>query len=116
MGAGDSSVKTMPVSLVFPMDHPDHSSLESLSDLENTEILLANHVGGRIYRDLTYMGFKTRTLPERRWFLCRLESGSWRFLMGSIAANRRCDQRRVNGRSLALVSRGSPRLDPCPQK
>ena len=53
--------------LWYSHGHPDHLSAESLSNLSDKEILLANHVGGRIARDLTNMGFRTRVLPEREW-------------------------------------------------
>lgn len=53
--------------LWYSHGHPDHLSAESLSNLSDKEILLANHVGGRISRDLTAMGFRVRILPEREW-------------------------------------------------
>jgi hypothetical protein len=51
----------------FSHGHPDHLNIESLSDLPNKQILLANHVGGRISRDLAAMGLNVRILPEREW-------------------------------------------------
>jgi hypothetical protein len=53
--------------LWFSHGHPDHLNPDSLGDLENKELLLANHVGGRIYSDLTAMGLNVRILPERQW-------------------------------------------------
>jgi len=53
--------------LWFSHGHPDHLSLESIHELSDKEILLADHVGGRIARDLTSLGLKTRVLPERKW-------------------------------------------------
>jgi len=47
--------------------HPDHLSLESVNDLPNKQFLLANHVGGRIHRDLKALGINVRILPEREW-------------------------------------------------
>jgi len=53
--------------LWFSHGHPDHLNLESISDLHNKQVLLANHVGGRIYDDLTSLGLNVRILPEREW-------------------------------------------------
>lgn len=47
--------------------HPDHLNLESISDLPGKKFLLANHVGGRIFQDLTAMGLNVTVLPEREW-------------------------------------------------
>jgi hypothetical protein len=53
--------------LWFSHGHPDHLNLESLEGLSNKQILLANHVGGRIHRDLLEMGLDVLILPEREW-------------------------------------------------
>lgn len=47
--------------------HPDHLNLDSITDLSDKEILLADHRGSRIKNDLSGMGFKVRVLPERTW-------------------------------------------------
>jgi hypothetical protein len=47
--------------------HPDHLSVESLEQLRNATVLLPNHVGGRIRRDLEELRFRVRVLPDRTW-------------------------------------------------
>ncbi|MSR46209.1 MAG: MBL fold metallo-hydrolase [Planctomycetes bacterium] len=47
--------------------HPDHLSIASLEKLRGKVILLPDHVGGRIRRDLEAMGFSTRVLPDGIW-------------------------------------------------
>jgi len=47
--------------------HPDHLSAESLELLRNTTLLLPDHVGGRVARDLGELGYKVRVLPDRTW-------------------------------------------------
>jgi L-ascorbate metabolism protein UlaG (beta-lactamase superfamily) len=47
--------------------HPDHLSGESLRKLADKEILLPDHVGGRIRADLEAQGFRVRVLPDRVW-------------------------------------------------
>lgn len=47
--------------------HPDHLSMESLKLLKDKKILLPDHVGGRIERDLTKMGFNVVVLKDRSW-------------------------------------------------
>jgi L-ascorbate metabolism protein UlaG (beta-lactamase superfamily) len=50
--------------------HPDHLSLESLRTIgaDSKKILLPNHVGGRIARDLTEEGFDVTVLEDRKWY------------------------------------------------
>jgi hypothetical protein len=48
--------------------HPDHLSLESLERLRDKTILLADHYGGRIARDLAGLGFSVRVLKCGEWF------------------------------------------------
>lgn len=48
--------------------HPDHLSLESLERLRDKTILLPDHVGGRIARDLAGLGFTVRVLRCGEWF------------------------------------------------
>jgi hypothetical protein len=47
--------------------HPDHLSAESLELLRAATLLLPDHVGGRVARDLTELGYKIRVLPDRTW-------------------------------------------------
>jgi L-ascorbate metabolism protein UlaG (beta-lactamase superfamily) len=47
--------------------HPDHLSGESLEGLADKEILLPDHHGGRIRRDLEGQGYRVRVLPDRAW-------------------------------------------------
>ncbi|HBP19890.1 MAG TPA: hypothetical protein DEA08_19130 [Planctomycetes bacterium] len=47
--------------------HPDHLSGESLELLRGKKILLADHAGSRIARDLRELGFDVQVLPSKRW-------------------------------------------------
>jgi hypothetical protein len=51
--------------------HPDHLSQESLAELKDKELLLADHFGvqggGRIARELREQGFKVRVLADGVW-------------------------------------------------
>ena len=47
--------------------HPDHLSGDSLDGLRQATLLLPDHVGGRIRKDLVEQGFRTRVLPCREW-------------------------------------------------
>ncbi|HEU5336248.1 MAG TPA: hypothetical protein VFU27_09805 [Terriglobales bacterium] len=51
----------------FSHGHPDHLNASSLDELSDKQILLADHVGKRLYEDLKRLGFNVRILPERRW-------------------------------------------------
>jgi hypothetical protein len=51
----------------FSHAHPDHLNGESLETLRDKEILLPDHVGSRVYQDLSNLGFQARILPERQW-------------------------------------------------
>src|SRR5262245_34803170 len=51
----------------FSHGHPDHLNADSLPLLGGKQILLPDHVGGRIRRDLTHQGFDVRVLPSREW-------------------------------------------------
>ncbi|HEX6984006.1 MAG TPA: hypothetical protein VF170_01460, partial [Planctomycetaceae bacterium] len=48
--------------------HPDHLSADSLALLRDKTILLPDHYGGRIRRDLTAHGFAVRVLEDRTWY------------------------------------------------
>ena len=47
--------------------HPDHLSIASLEGLRGKVLLLPDHVGGRIRRELEGLGFTTRVLPDGLW-------------------------------------------------
>ena len=51
----------------FSHGHPDHLNAESVHELSNKPILLPDHVGGRIERDLRSFGLNVRILPTKRW-------------------------------------------------
>jgi L-ascorbate metabolism protein UlaG (beta-lactamase superfamily) len=52
----------------FSHGHPDHLNPLSLKRLEGKNILLPDHVGSRIYRDLTNKNkFSIDILPDRSW-------------------------------------------------
>jgi hypothetical protein len=54
-------------SVWFSHGHPDHLNPISLERFRGRKILLADHVGGRIARDLSEQGFDVCVLPDRRW-------------------------------------------------
>lgn len=47
--------------------HPDHLSPETLQHLKDKTILLSDHVGGRIARELTEQGYKVEVLKCGEW-------------------------------------------------
>ncbi|MBI1379987.1 MAG: MBL fold metallo-hydrolase [Planctomycetaceae bacterium] len=47
--------------------HPDHLSMESLEHLRHADILLPDHVGERIHRELRAAGFRTWILKDGLW-------------------------------------------------
>ncbi|MBI2740184.1 MAG: MBL fold metallo-hydrolase [Rhodospirillales bacterium] len=51
----------------FSHGHPDHLNPTSVERFKGKKILLADHVGGRIYKDLTPGGFDVTILPDRQW-------------------------------------------------
>ena len=51
----------------FSHGHPDHLNHDSLVRLADKTVLLADHVGGRIARDLREGGVTVRVLPDREW-------------------------------------------------
>lgn len=51
----------------FSHGHPDHLNHDSLVRLADKTVLLADHVGGRIARDLSAGGVAVRVLPDRAW-------------------------------------------------
>ncbi len=51
----------------FSHGHPDHLNTESLPLFKNQKILLPNHVGSRIHKDLVSQGFQVMVMPDRTW-------------------------------------------------
>jgi hypothetical protein len=51
----------------FSHGHPDHLNAESLPRVRGATILVPDHVGGRVQRDLVRDGFRVEVLPDRRW-------------------------------------------------
>jgi len=47
--------------------HPDHLNLKSLKNFKQATILLAQHYGSRIEKDLRNAGFTVINLPSRKW-------------------------------------------------
>lgn len=47
--------------------HPDHLSIATLRTLRGAQILLANHVGGRIRDELRRLRYRVTVLPDRTW-------------------------------------------------
>ena len=47
--------------------HPDHLSLPSLETLRDKKILLPDHHGGRVARELRSMGFDVTVLEDGKW-------------------------------------------------
>ncbi|WNG37433.1 MBL fold metallo-hydrolase [Archangium violaceum] len=51
----------------FSHGHPDHLNGDSLPALSGKKILIGDHVGGRIHKELTAQGFNVTILAERTW-------------------------------------------------
>jgi hypothetical protein len=51
----------------FSHGHPDHTNLASLDLLSGKTLLLPDHAGGRMERDLKGMGFTVQVMPDRQW-------------------------------------------------
>jgi hypothetical protein len=51
----------------FSHGHPDHLNPDCISLFKGRQILLPNHVGGRIQQDLTRDGYCVRVLPDWTW-------------------------------------------------
>ena len=47
--------------------HPDHLNLNSLKYFKQSTILIAQHFGARVEKDLRSAGFKVINLPSRKW-------------------------------------------------
>lgn len=53
--------------LWFSHGHPDHLNADSLHELSDRQILVPDHVGGRIARSMTDAGLNVRVLPTKEW-------------------------------------------------
>ena len=53
--------------IFFSHGHPDHLNPDSIHKFKKNIILLGDHVGNRIYKDLTSQGFQVKILKERVW-------------------------------------------------
>jgi len=51
----------------FSHGHPDHLNPTSIERFKGKKILLADHVGSRIHRDIAPNGFDVTILPDRKW-------------------------------------------------
>ena len=51
----------------FSHGHPDHLNPTSIERFKGKKILLADHVGSRIYKDISPNGFDVTILPDRQW-------------------------------------------------
>jgi hypothetical protein len=51
----------------FSHGHPDHLNPDSIKKLLGKKILLPDHVGSRIYKDLIKENFSVEILPDRKW-------------------------------------------------
>ena len=47
--------------------HPDHLSIDSLRPLKGKQLLLADHVGGRIHHELRRLGYRVTVLRDHVW-------------------------------------------------
>ncbi len=53
--------------LWFSHGHPDHLNPISLERFRGKKILLPDHVGSRIFKDLSAFGYNVTILPDRKW-------------------------------------------------
>ena len=91
----------------FSHGHPDHLNPASLPRFRDTRILLPDHVGGRIARDLTADGYRVEVLPDATWVrisdrvrvLCIADEGQDAVLLIDVGGRaRREPQRRAGPR------------------
>jgi len=62
----EAAVRATPA-VWFSHGHPDHLNPASLPWFRDARILLPDHVGGRIARELARDGYRVEVLPDRRW-------------------------------------------------
>ena len=53
--------------IFFSHGHPDHLNPDSVHKFKSNTILIGDHVGKRIFNDLTKEGFKVQVLKDRTW-------------------------------------------------
>lgn len=53
--------------IFFSHGHPDHLNPDSLHNFKDSNIILGNHFGDRIFNDLKNQGFKVTILQEKKW-------------------------------------------------
>jgi hypothetical protein len=53
--------------IFFSHGHPDHLNADSLHQFKKSKILLGNHVGNRMFKDLIAQNFNVQVLKERVW-------------------------------------------------
>jgi hypothetical protein len=51
----------------FSHGHPDHLNPLSLPRFKEKKILIPDHVGSRIFNDISSMGYDVSILPDRKW-------------------------------------------------
>ena len=105
----------------FSHGHPDHLNPASLPLFRDTRILLPDHVGGRIARDLTRDGYRVEVLPDATWVrisdrvrvLCIADEGQDAVLLidvgGELVVNLNDAQDRGWGSLVKRVIRAFPR-------
>jgi hypothetical protein len=105
----------------FSHGHPDHLNPASLPAFGDTRILLPDHVGGRIARDLTRDGYRVEVLPDATWVpisdrvrvLCIADEGQDAVLLvdvgGELIVNLNDAQDRGWGGLVKRVIRAFPR-------
>jgi hypothetical protein len=105
----------------FSHGHPDHLNPASLPAFRDTRILLPDHVGGRIARDLTRDGYRVEVLPDATWVrisdrvrvLCIADEGQDAVLLvdvgGELVVNLNDAQDRGWGGLVKRVIRAFPR-------
>jgi hypothetical protein len=105
----------------FSHGHPDHLNPASLPLFRDTRILLPDHVGGRIARDLTRDRYRVEVLPDSTWVrisdrvrvLCIADEGQDAVLLidvgGQLVVNLNDAQDRGWGPLVRRVIRAFPR-------
>jgi hypothetical protein len=54
--------------LWFSHGHPDHTNPISLERFKDNKILLPDHYGSRIYKDLKNIGYDVQVLKDKKWY------------------------------------------------
>ena len=53
--------------IFFSHGHPDHLNPDSLHNFKNSKIIIGDHLGKRIFSELTEQGFNVSILQEKKW-------------------------------------------------